>query len=78
MPRANMTPGDCEWLTADGMTSNTKAERSMTRQRRLGEALRDNLRRRKAQARGRADEGTKPAGDESQAGKIDTEVEVDR
>jgi hypothetical protein len=78
MPRANMTPGDCELLTADGMTSNTKAEQSMTRRRRLGEALRDNLRRRKAQARGRANEGTKPAADESEAGEIHSEVEVDR
>jgi len=75
-----MTPGDCDQgiATADGMTSNTKAEQSMTRQRRLGAALRDNLRRRKAQARGRANDATAPAADEPEGGDIHSEFEADR
>jgi hypothetical protein len=39
---------------ADAMTTTSKTEHRTTRQQRLGAALRDNLRRRKAQARNRA------------------------
>jgi hypothetical protein len=41
---------------ADAMTTTSKTEHRTTRQRRLGAALRDNLRRRKAQARNRTND----------------------
>jgi hypothetical protein len=41
---------------AGGMTTTSKTEHPTTRQQRLAAALRDNLRRRKAQARNRANE----------------------
>jgi hypothetical protein len=41
---------------ADEMTTTSKKEHPTTRQQRLGAALRDNLRRRKAQARHRAND----------------------
>jgi hypothetical protein len=43
------------------MTTTSKAENPTTRQQRLSAALRDNLRRRKAQARSRADDANAPA-----------------
>lgn len=56
------------------MTGDSKADRRAARTERLREALRDNLRRRKAQARGRAGDGGASPAEEAGAG---TAREVD-
>jgi hypothetical protein len=47
------------------MSQGTKAERRKSREGRLGAALRENLKRRKAQVRGRSPAGGGPAGPEA-------------
>jgi hypothetical protein len=85
VPHANMEPRERGgfdegmlrvWL--DGMTTTTKAERPMTRQRRLAAALRDNLRRRKAQARDRDTNANPPPAPEPECRDTREESETHR
>jgi hypothetical protein len=62
---------------ADGMTTTSKKEHPTTRQRRLGAALRDNLRRRKAQARHRANDAEATAAAEPEDCDTRHEAEAD-
>jgi hypothetical protein len=59
------------------MTTTSKAENPTTRQQRLSAALRDNLRRRKAQARSRAHDANAPAVAEPEGRDTDHESEAD-
>ena len=59
------------------MTTTSKAEHQTTRQQRLGAALRDNLRRRKAQARRRAHDANAPAAAEPEGRDTRYESESD-
>jgi hypothetical protein len=56
----------------------TKADHPTTRRWRLSAALRDNLKRRKAQTRGRADEAKKAAGGEPEGRDIRNGSKADR
>jgi hypothetical protein len=73
---ADLTRGDIERVVA-AMTTTPKAEHPTTRQQRLGAALRDNLRRRKAQARNRAHDANAPAVTETEGGDTRHESEAD-
>ena len=59
------------------MTTTSKAEHQTTRQQRLGAALRDNLRRRKAQARSRAHDANAPTVAEPEGRDTRHESEAD-
>jgi len=53
------------------MTAGAKTDRRAARAERLRAALRDNLKRRKAQARGRDDESSKTAASERRPGEAE-------